>query len=325
MSVTCGICTGCHEAPAVAGRVAAFAYAWLMDRRCFIAGCGYVGRRLAERLRPAWRVVALARSPGSVETLRAAGIETIDADLDAPPLSDELRAAADGAAIAYLAPPPDTGTNDARLGRFLEALGEARPEVFLYMSTTGVYGDAAGATVDESSPTEPSNDRSRRRVAAERLVRAWCDERGLRWVILRVPGIYGPHRLPLERLQRGEPALEPAAAGPGNRIHVDDLVTACVAALERPVSGIYNVGDGDHSSTTAFLRITAELAGLPAPELVTLAEARARVSPGMLAYLVESRRVETRRMREELGVAPRYETVAAGVAASLAEMRAQGH
>jgi nucleoside-diphosphate-sugar epimerase len=257
--------------------------------------------------------------------LRAAGVETIDADLDAPHSLGELRAAADRAAVAYLAPPQDAGTNDTRLGRFLDALGEARPKVFLYMSTTGVYGDAAGATVDESSPTEPSNDRSRRRVAAEQLTRAWCDVRGLRWVILRVPGIYGPHRLPLERLQRGEPALEPAAAGPGNRIHVDDLVTACIAALERPVSGVFNVGDGDHSSTTAFLQITAKLAGLPAPELVTLAQARGRVSPGMLAYLVESRRVETGRMREALGVTPRYATVAAGVAASLAEMRAQGH
>jgi nucleoside-diphosphate-sugar epimerase len=147
----------------------------------------------------------------------------------------------------------------------------------------------------------------------------------VRWVVLRVPGIYGPHRLPLERLQRGEPALEPAASGPGNRIHVDDLVTACVAALERQVSGVYNVGDGDHSSTTVFLQITAELAGLPAPALVTLAEAPGRISPGMLAYLVESRRVATSRMREVLGVTPRYATVAAGVAASLAEMRAQGH
>jgi nucleoside-diphosphate-sugar epimerase len=294
------------------------------DRRCLIAGCGYVGRRLAGRVRPAWRVVALARSPASVAALRAAGIETIDADLDAAHLHAELQAAADGAAIAYLAPPQDAGTSDVRLARFLDALGEAHPTVFLYMSTTGVYGDAAGATVDESSPVEPSNDRSLRRVAAEQLTRAWCEARGVRRVVLRVPGIYGPHRLPLERLQRGEPALVNTAAGPGNRIHVDDLVTACVAALERPVSGVFNVGDGDHSSTTVFLQVSAELAGLPPPELVTLAEARGRVSPGMLAYLVESRRVATGRMREELGVMPRYATVAAGVAASLAEMRAQG-
>jgi nucleoside-diphosphate-sugar epimerase len=145
----------------------------------------------------------------------------------------------------------------------------------------------------------------------------------VRSVVLRVPGIYGPHRLPLERLRRGEPALRPEDAGPGNRIHVDDLVTACVAAIERPASGVVNVGDGDCSSTTAFLQKTAELAGLPAPELVSLAEARGRISPGLLAYLVESRRVDTRRMRDELGVSPRYARLESGIAASLAEMRAQ--
>ena len=109
-----------------------------------------------------------------------------------------------------------------------------------------------------------------------------------------------------------------------NRVHVDDLATACVAAIERPVEGVFNVGDGDHSSTAVFLEATARLAGLPPPELVSLAEAPGRISPGMLAYLVESRRVDARRMREELGVTPRYETVAAGVEASLAEMRARG-
>jgi len=295
-----------------------------MNRVCLIAGCGYVGRRLAGRLRHAFRVVALARSNGTAAGLLADGLETIVADLDADPAPPALAPVAQGAAIAYLAPPPDTGTTDPRLARFLAALGDARPAVFLYMSTTGVYGDTGGSTVDESSPVAPSNDRSRRRVAAEAAVRAWCDARGVRRVVLRVPGIYGPDRLPLERLARREPALRPEDSGPANRIHVDDLVTACIAALERPVEGVFNVGDGDHSSTTVFLQATARLAGLPPPELVSLADAPGRISPGMLAYLVESRRVDTRRMREELGLTPRYGTVAAGVAASLEEMRARG-
>jgi nucleoside-diphosphate-sugar epimerase len=295
-----------------------------MNRVCLIAGCGYVGRRLAGRLRHDCRVVALVRSNGSAAALLADGLETIVADLDAGPAPPTLAQAAQGAAIAYLAPPPDTGTTDPRLARFLAALDDARPAVFLYMSTTGVYGDTGGSTVDESSPVAPSNDRSRRRVAAETAVRAWCDARDVRRVVLRVPGIYGPDRLPLERLARREPALRPEDSGPANRIHVDDLVTACIAAIERPVEGVFNVGDGDHSSTTVFLQATARLAGLPPPELVSLADAPGRISPGMLAYLVESRRVDTRRMREELGVTPRYETVAAGVAASLEEMRARG-
>jgi nucleoside-diphosphate-sugar epimerase len=296
-----------------------------MDRNCLIVGCGYTGLRLARRLRPAWRVAALARSAEAAARLEGEGIATVRADLDAPidpgPRA-ALEKAADGAAIVYLAPPPDSGHDDPRLERFLEALGSARPATLLYVSTTGVYGDTGGAVVTEASPVAPSNDRSRRRVAAEHAATAWCEARGVRAVVLRVPGIYGPHRLPLERLRRGEPALRPEDAGPGNRIHVDDLVTACVAALERPVQGVFNVTDGNPASTTEYLTRTAELAGLPPPPLVALADAPGRISPGMLAFLVESRLVDNRRMREELGVVPLYQRLEDGIAASLAAMRA---
>jgi nucleoside-diphosphate-sugar epimerase len=141
----------------------------------------------------------------------------------------------------------------------------------------------------------------------------------VRCVILRVPGIYGPGRLPVDRLRRGEPALRPEDAGAGNRIHVTDLVSACVAALERPVSGAFNVTDGNPATTTEFLQRTAAIAGLPAPPLVALADAPGRISAGLLAFLRESRRVDNRRMREELGVEPRYANLDEGIAASLAE------
>jgi nucleoside-diphosphate-sugar epimerase len=294
-----------------------------MDRRFLIAGCGYVGRRLAERLVESWKVTAIARSPGTLADLRTIGIEPLFADLDAITAPQMPGLAIDGAAVAYLAPPPGTGVTDPRLERFLAALGDARPLVLLYMSTTGVYGDTGGATVDESSPAAPANDRSRRRLAAERAARGWCDARGTRCVVLRVPGIYGPDRLPLERIGRGEPIIRPEDSGPGNRIHVDDLVSTCIAAVEKPVDGIFNVGDGDHASTTEFLLKTASLAGLKPPGLVSLAEARGQVSPGMLEFLVESRRVDTTRMREELGVVPRHANLDSGIAASLREMRAQ--
>ncbi|MCJ7451821.1 MAG: SDR family oxidoreductase [Steroidobacteraceae bacterium] len=294
-----------------------------MDRRFLIAGCGYVGRRLAERLTESWQVIAIARSPGTLADLRTMGIEAHFADLDALTALPMPGLAVDGAAVAYLAPPPGTGVTDPRLERFLAALGDARPLVLLYMSTTGVYGDTGGATVDETSPAAPGNDRSRRRLAAERAVQAWCEARDTRCVVMRVPGIYGPDRLPLERLGRGEPTIRPEDSGPGNRIHVDDLVSACIAAVEKPVSGVFNVGDGNHSSTTEFLLKTASLAGLKPPRLVSLAEAQSQVSPGMLEFLIESRRVDTTRMREELGVVPRHANLESGIAASLREMRAR--
>jgi nucleoside-diphosphate-sugar epimerase len=290
-----------------------------MDQSCLIVGCGYTGLRLARRLQPRWNVSAIARSDTAATRLNAAGIGVLRADLDATPSPGSLEHDAEGSAIAYLAPPPEQGTDDPRLVRFLNALGRARPSVLLYMSTTGVYGDTRGGTVTEDSPLLPSNDRSRRRVAAETAAQDWCAAHGVRCVVLRVPGIYGPGRLPLERLQRGEPALRPEDSGPGNRIHVDDLVTACVAALERPVSGAFNVTDGNPATTTEFLQRTAAIAGLAPPPLVALAEAPGRISAGMLAFLRESRRVDNRRMREELGVELRYAQLDDGIAASLAE------
>jgi len=266
-------------------------------------------------------VTAVAHSERSAARLAGHGIGSVLADLDAPLLPGCLATVADGAAVAYLVPPPESGTDDPRLERFLAGMGAARPSVLLYMSTTGVYGDTRGAPVTEASPLAPGNDRSRRRIAAEASAQAWCAARQARCVVLRVPGIYGPHRLPIERLQRGEPALCPEDAGPGNRIHVDDLVGACIAALDRPVSGAFNVTDGNPATTTEFLQRTAVLAGLPSPPLVALADAAGKISPGMLAFLRESRRVDNRRMRNELGIAPRYGRLDDGIAASLAEMR----
>jgi nucleoside-diphosphate-sugar epimerase len=290
---------------------------------CLIAGCGYVGTRLAARLATSRPVIAFVRRAANAPALRARGIDVRTVDLDRP-VDEPVPPfpVADGASVVYLAPPPETGTTDPRLGRFLALLGDARPGVLVYMSTTGVYGDTAGATVTEDSPLAAATDRARRRVDAERVAAAWCRARGVRGITLRAPGIYGPHRLPLERLRRGEPALREEESGPGNRIHVDDLVTACIAAIDGTASGAFNVTDGDHASTTAYLLATAELAGLPPPRLVSRADAQSQISPGMLAFLSEARRVDNRRMREVLGVRLAHPDLRSGIAASLAEERA---
>ncbi len=292
--------------------------------RCFIAGCGYVGTRLALRLVPDHSLRGLARNDGRAAALRGIGVEPVLADLDAGTSgAGDLPDAVDGAAIFYLVPPADTSPTDARLARFLALLGKASPTAVVYMSTTGVYGDTGGAVVTERAELAPGSDRARRRVAAERIVTDWCATRRVRCVVLRVPGIYGPDRLPLERLRRGEPALRPQDAGPGNRIHVDDLVSACIAALGCSASGAFNVTDGDHASTTDYLLATAELAGLPPPRLVTRDEARTQIPPAMLAFLDETRRVDNTRMRDVLRVPLRYPDMRAGIAASLAEMQAK--
>jgi nucleoside-diphosphate-sugar epimerase len=281
-----------------------------------IVGCGYVGERLAKAL--PGRTLALVRSAARAAELAAAGIPAARLDLDIPLDGPALPPEVAGSVLFYLVPPPGDGPADPRLRALLAAL-PAAPSRLVYMSTTGVYGDTGGARVDETSPVHPATDRARARLDAERSVQDWAASRGSEWVVLRVPGIYGPGRLPLERIRRGEPAIREAEAGPGNRIHVDDLVRVCVAAGTSPAAAnrLYNVGDGNPASTTGYFRTVARLAGLAPPPEVSREEARRSMSPLAWSFLGNSRRVDTSRLERELAVEIRYRDLEDGVRASL--------
>lgn len=282
-----------------------------------IAGCGYVGQRLAAQLRDRFDITALVRSNEKAATLERQGLKTAVIDLDRVRAGASIPERLDQEAIVYLAPPPAQGESDLRLDRFLH-LAIVPPKTFVYMSTTGVYGNAGGQFVDESTPVMPLTDRARRRVSAEEMTRVWCHERRVRRVVLRVPGIYGPERLPLERLRKSEPVVRPEDAGISNRIHVDDLVTACIAAIEnKEARGVYNATDGNSISSTAFVDMVAKLTGLPCPPRVSMEEAQLTFSPERLSFLNESRRVGNDRMLKHLGVKLRYADLESGIKASL--------
>lgn len=236
-------------------------------------------------------------------------------DLDRPlslaglPVADAI--------VFYLAPPPDTGSGDPRMRTFLGTLRpDGPPARIVYISTSGVYGDRQGAWVSEDTPPAPTTDRARRRLDAETALLDWHRSSGVPVVILRVGGIYGPGRLPLERLRRGEPVVREEEAPYTNRIHADDLAYVCILAAQRGRPGaIYNVSDGKPTTMTDYFKKVADKYGLPRPPQISLAEARTRLSPAMLSYIEESRRLDTRRLREELGVELRYSNLAAGLAA----------
>ena len=186
----------------------------------------------------------------------------------------------------------------------------------VYLSTTGVYGDCGGALVDETRPLHPATDRARRRLAAEEVLGTWSRETGAALVILRVAGIYGPGRLPLAALRAGQPVLDRAEAPCSNRVHVDDLAAICLAAAERaPAGAVYNVCDGEHSTMTDFYIAVAEAFDLPRPPQISRAQARQVLSPALLSYLAESRRIDNRRLLAELGITLRYPTLQRGLAA----------
>jgi nucleoside-diphosphate-sugar epimerase len=284
-----------------------------------IAGCGYVGRRLAKLLSQRFDVTALVRTASSASELSTEGIRSMVLDLDRVRMNTSIPERLDQEAIIYLVPPPSFGESDLRLDRFLQ-LASVPPKCFVYMSTTGVYGDSGGALVDESAAVNPRTDRARRRVTAEEMTRVWCTERRVRRVVLRAPGIYGPGRLPVERLRRGDAIVREEEAGISNRIHVDDLVSACIAAVMNPEArGVYNITDGNSISSSTFLRTLAELAGIHAPPQVSMVEAQLTFSMDRLSFLNESRRVSNDRMLKHLGVTLKYPDYVEGIRASLKE------
>jgi len=262
-----------------------------------VAGTGYTGRRVVTKL-PADNTV---------------GINSASMNLDTgTPLPFELPA---NYAVLYTIPPEDE--DNMRLLHFLSELRPA-PVRFVYISTTGVYGDCDGTSVTEESPVRPDSRMSRPRAAAEALLRDWAKRESCDLVFLRVPGIYGPGRLGIDRLKEGGAFLDEADANPGNRIHVDDLVSCCIAALDgNSPAGIYNVGDGDHRTSTWFADEVARQAGLPEIRKVSRAQAEKEFSPMRLAFMASSRIVDTTKMREVLGVTPRYSNPEDGIAASL--------
>lgn len=293
-----------------------------MSHNALIIGFGYIGRRLAKALVSAgWRVTALTRSADAISAAESLGVAAWQGDLDQP---NRLRIPpADNAAVFYLAPPPTEGTTDPRLANLLSALTVA-PEAFIYISTTGVYGDTKGQMVTEESPVNPETDRAKRRVDAETALRRYADAHPrLRHVVLRVSGIYGPDKLPLARLQRNEPIVEdPAHPSYVNVIHADDLVDICIAAAERaPRGAIYNVSSNNPVSMASYMDVVADAARLPRPPRVSWEEAKQQISPGMLSYLSESRRISSDKLPRELGLTLRYGDLKTGVAAALAESR----
>jgi len=279
-----------------------------------IVGCGDVGRRVADLLREdGVSPTCIVRSAGSRDALLEEGLQACCFDLDAADLDSGV--VAGFSLIYYFAPPPPQGDTDPRMKVFLGMLDRGRPPLrIVYISTSAVYGDCRGEWINEEQPVNPSTTRGGRRLDAERRIMDWCGATGCEWTLLRVPGIYGPGKLPLERLHHGLPVLREADAPYTNRIHVADLAAICVAAMHSPTTNtIYNVSDGHPSTMTDYFFRVADAAGLPRPPEVSREEAQRVLSPGMLSFLNDSRRMDNTRLLKELGVTLRYPDLETGL------------
>jgi nucleoside-diphosphate-sugar epimerase len=292
--------------------------------RLLVIGCGDVGMRCLPSLRTRFRIFALTSDNARCEALREAGAVPVVGNLDDPASLARLRGLA--TRVVHLAPPPSApgaGPRDPRT-RYLRSLlaSPSQPHILperfrtdrrhtlVYASTSGVYGDCGGAWIDETHPLCPANPRAYRRVSAERQLRAATARGALSARIVRIPGIYAENRLPLARLERGTPALDPADDVYTNHIHADDLATILLRAAARgkPSRAVHASDDSELKMGEYFDRV-AHAFGLPPPPRVSRADAERLLEPTLLSFMRESRRLRNARLKRELRVTLRYPSV----------------
>lgn len=275
--------------------------------RLLVLGCGDVGMRMLPLLRGRFRIFAVTSQPARCAELRAAGAVPLVANLDHPHTLRRLAGLAHY--VVHLAPPQAEGLQDRRTRHATAILPEHGRVV--YISTSGVYGDCGGAWVDESRPVAPRNPRAKRRVDAEQVLRRWALGAGATLAILRAPGIYAGDRLPLQRLRDGTPALAEADDVYTNHIHADDLARLAVRALFRGRAGrVYHAVDDSDMKMGQYFDAVADAFQLLRPPRLPRAELARVVSPTLLSFMSESRRLSNTRLKRELGLPLRYARVA---------------
>ncbi|MEM6329992.1 MAG: NAD-dependent epimerase/dehydratase family protein [Planctomycetota bacterium] len=280
-----------------------------------IFGCGYLGKRVADR----WaargdQVTAVTRSPQTAESFRKGGLAPLVADVTQPATLTGLPAVETLLFAVGYDRSGEATISEVYADGFRSVLDAlpGEPRRIVYISTTGVYGGAGGGDVDEATPPAPTRPGGVASLAAEQALRAsrfaGCG------VALRLAGIYGPGRVPLQRqIAAGEPIAAPAA-GHVNLIHVDDAADVVVAAADAPgdLPPVLCVSDGAPPLRRDYYGEAARLLGAPAPEFVTPAEGSPRA-----ARAAADKRVRNDLMKQVLGVSLRYPNYGSGLAAIL--------
>jgi len=272
--------------------------------RLLILGMGYTGRVFAAHMRGiGWEVRGTARNPGDDSLIQWPGRD-ISATLNWA--SHILLSAAPGA------------DGDPFLAALEPDILAAKPAWVGYLSTTGVYGDHAGAWVDESTALTPSTTRGHHRVKAEKQ---WMDLyrfAGLPVHIFRLAGIYGPGRGPFAKVRAGTARRIIKHNQVFSRIHVEDIAQTLAASIKHPSPGqIYNVCDNDPAPPQNVIGYAAKLLGLPLPP--ALDYDTAEMTDMARSFYAESKKVNNAKIKRDLGVKLRYPDYKTGLEALLAQ------
>jgi nucleoside-diphosphate-sugar epimerase len=286
--------------------------------RIAVLGCGYVGTAFAHQAKAAGhQVLGVVRSVASRDRLRAEGLAAEAFDLFAGDWS-ALPAAYD--VVVYAASTGGGGPEayalayDVGVRRSLAWAQAVGADRFLFTSSTGVYRQDDGTTVDEESSVggEPTAEAI---LAGERAVLA----SGLPYArVLRFGGLYGPgrHHL-LDQLRRGEQVFGGRVDHFINYLHRDDAAAAvlCAATVGRAGPRVYNVCDGRPLTKQALVEWLAARLGLAAPVFDATAPAGPRMARG--GRTQPNRVIAADRIRRELDWGPVYGDIRAGLTALL--------
>ena len=286
--------------------------------RLFCFGLGYSASHLAHRLlERGWQVAGTVRTADKAARLREQGIETHVFDRDRP-LPDAASALAGTTHLLVSVPPDGQGAGDAALDHHASDIAQLADSLHWagYLSTTGVYGNRDGGWVDETSELRPTSDRSARRVKAETAWRRLHDEAGVPMHTFRLAGIYGPGRGPFRSIREGTAKRIDLPEQKFGRIHVDDICQVLEASIAKPNPGaVYNLSDDEPAAPADVTAFACDLLGVEPPPLVPWEEAE--MSAMALTFWQDNKRVDNRRVHDELGIQFRYPTYREGLRAVL--------
>ena len=251
-----------------------------------IFGLGYTATRIAAALAArGWDIVSTG-STGTIGFDDAASVRIALAQ-----------------ATHILSSVPPVADGDPVLNAYGDLIRQSPATWIGYLSSTGVYGDAGGAWVDESAPLR---GRRGNRTQAD------LDWLALGARVFRLPGIYGPGRSALDRVVEGKAHRIDLPDQVFSRIHLDDIVSGVIAGFGGP-AGAYNLADDYPCSQNRVIEAASDLAGAPWPLLQSLEAAN--LSPMALAFYAENRRVANGKAKRLLGWTPAYPTYVEGLRA----------
>lgn len=270
---------------------------------CFGYGytCDYLGHELGKA--GGWRISGTTRDLEKRSLLRSRGVEAHIFDYEHP-LADPRYILEDTTHLLISTPPDEEGDTAFRMHasdvahiKTIEWIG--------YLSTTGVYGDRAGAWIDETAELRPSSKRGSRRLKAEEQWLSFGQQHNVPVHIFRLAGIYGPGRSALDSVRAG---VARRINKPGHffsRVHVEDIVQTLLASFAKPHGGrAYNVCDDTPAASHEVIAYACELLGKPIPPLVEFEEAN--LAPITRSFYMDNRKVKNERIKEELGVKLKY-------------------